>query len=97
MFVPTSGMHEILVRTYELMKRNSEEMLRNPSYNVNALLIYICRQGTHISEELRMAVTAALQAMGGNVVMPKQLCGRECMWGSASHSPWLPYSSGCTM
>ena len=95
--VHTEEWREILVRTHDFMMRNSEEMLRDPFYKVDALLIYICGQGTHRSEELRMAVTAALQAMGGNVVMSKQLCGRDCVWGAhhTRHSYNVPAAAPC--
>ena len=77
--VDTPEWCEILIRTCDLTMRNLEEMLREPFDTVDVLVIYICKHGTHRSEELRMAATGALQAMGGNVVMSKQLCGRPCV------------------
>ena len=80
--VHTQEWCEILVRTCDLMMRNLEEMLREPFDKVDVLVIYICKHATRRTEELRMAATGALQAMGGNVVMSKQLCGRSCVWGA---------------
>ena len=44
-----------------------------------------------------MAATGALQAMGGNVVMSKQLCGRPCVWGAhrSHHRYNVPAAAPC--
>ena len=73
---------ELLVRTCDLMMRNFEDMLRESFNKVDVLVIYICNHAARRTEELRMAATGALQAMGGNVVMSKLLCGRDCVCGA---------------
>ena len=95
--VDTPEWCEILIRTCDLMMRNLEEMLREPFDTVDVLVIYICKHGARRSEELRMAATGALQAMGGNVVMSKQLCGRPCVWGAhrSHHRYNVPAAAPC--
>ena len=95
--VDTPEWCEILIRTCDLMMRNLEEMLREPFDKVDVLVIYICKHATRRTEGLRMAATGALQAMGGNVAMSKQLLWKALRLPSASQSPSLQCPSGCTM